>query len=80
MKYHTLFLSKTRKDVAKFVLCCSCDWRLRVKLHVSILSASLIEIRFWQNDRLLALVHIIRGYLYLKVSFGYMIIGYTVGN
>ena len=23
MKYHTLFLSKTRKDVGKFVVCCS---------------------------------------------------------
>ena len=52
---------------------------LRVKLHVSILSASLPEIRFWQNDTLLALVHIIRGYLYSKFSFGYVIIGYTVG-
>ena len=26
MNYHTLFLSKTRKDVAKFVVCCSHDW------------------------------------------------------
>ena len=26
MKYHTLFLSKTRKDVTKFVACCSRDW------------------------------------------------------
>ena len=25
MKYHTLFLSKTRKDVGKFVVCCSRD-------------------------------------------------------
>ena len=29
MKYHTLFLSKTRKDVAKFVVCCSPDWRFK---------------------------------------------------
>ena len=29
MKYHTLFLSKTRKDVAKFVVCCSRDWRFK---------------------------------------------------
>ena len=28
MKYHTLLLLKTRKDVAKFVVCCSRDWRL----------------------------------------------------
>ena len=26
MKYYTLFLSKTRKDVTKFVVCCSRDW------------------------------------------------------
>ena len=26
MKYHTLFYSKIRKDVAKFVVCCSRDW------------------------------------------------------
>ena len=25
MKYHTLFSSKIRKDVAKFAVCCSCD-------------------------------------------------------
>ena len=25
LKYHTLFLSKIRKDVAKFVVCSSCD-------------------------------------------------------
>ena len=31
MKYHSLFLSKIRKYVAKFVICCSCDWRFRVK-------------------------------------------------
>ena len=29
MKYHTLFLSKTRKDVSKFVVCCSLDWRFK---------------------------------------------------
>ena len=26
MKYHALFLSKTKKDVAKFVVHCSRDW------------------------------------------------------
>ena len=26
MKYHSLFLSKIRKDVAKFVVCYSRDW------------------------------------------------------
>ena len=31
MKYNTLFLSKTRKDDAKFVICCSRDVALRVK-------------------------------------------------
>ena len=30
-KYHTLFFSKNKKDVAVIVVCCSCDWRLRVK-------------------------------------------------
>ena len=29
MKYHTLFLLKTRKDYAKFVVCCSRDWRFK---------------------------------------------------
>ena len=27
LKYHTLFFSKIGKDVAKFVVCCSWDWR-----------------------------------------------------
>ena len=31
MKYHTFFFSKIGEDVAKFVVCCSRDWRLRVK-------------------------------------------------
>ena len=26
--YHSLFYSKIRKDVVKFVVCCSWDWRL----------------------------------------------------
>ena len=30
VKYHTLFLSRARKEIAKFVIC-SCDWRFRVK-------------------------------------------------
>ena len=34
MKYHSLFLSKIRKDVVKFVICYSPDWRLRVN-HVN---------------------------------------------
>ena len=29
MKYHTLFFSKIRKDVAKFDVCCSGDWRFK---------------------------------------------------
>ena len=40
MKYHTLFFSKIGKDVAKFVFCCSCDWRFKgltkVNKHVYI--------------------------------------------
>ena len=35
MKYHSLFLSKIRKDVEKFVVCCSRDWRFK-GLHVNI--------------------------------------------
>ena len=31
MKYHTLFFSKIRKDVAKYVICCSRDWRFQGK-------------------------------------------------
>ena len=29
MKYHTLLISKIGKDVAKFVVCPSCDWRFK---------------------------------------------------
>ena len=29
MKYHTLFFSKIKKDIAKFVFCCSHDWRFK---------------------------------------------------
>ena len=40
MKYHTLILSKTRKHVAKFVVCCSRDWRFKcVILYYSSLRA-----------------------------------------
>ena len=35
MKYRTLFL-KIRKDVAKFVVCCSCDWRFKGKAIIGI--------------------------------------------
>ena len=31
MKYHTLFFSKIGEDVAKFVVCCSRDWRFKGK-------------------------------------------------
>ena len=31
MKYHTLFLPKTRNGIAKIVVCCSRDGALRVK-------------------------------------------------
>ena len=37
MKYHTLFLLKIRETVAKFVVCCSRDWRFRnCQLHLQI--------------------------------------------
>ena len=29
VKYHILFFSKIRKDVEKFVVCCSRDWRFK---------------------------------------------------
>ena len=32
MKYHTLFFSKIGKGVAKIVVCCSCDRRLKGNL------------------------------------------------
>ena len=31
MKNHTLFFSKSKKDVIKFVVCCSCNWCFKVK-------------------------------------------------
>ena len=34
-EYHTLFLSETGKDVAKFVVCCSPDCALRVNIACS---------------------------------------------
>ena len=38
MKYHAYFFSKICKDVAKLVVCCSCDWRFKV-LRVNTLPA-----------------------------------------
>ena len=35
MKYHTLFLSKIREEVAIFVVCCSRDWRFKGLLNSS---------------------------------------------
>ena len=32
MQYHTLFLSKIERDVAKFVVCCSRDWCFKALL------------------------------------------------
>ena len=32
MKYHSLFLSKIRKDATKFVVCCSRDWHFKSKI------------------------------------------------
>ena len=32
VKYHTLFFLKIGKDVSKFVVCCSRDWRFKGKL------------------------------------------------
>ena len=34
MKYHSLFLSKTKKAVSKFVACCSRDWRFMIKVPI----------------------------------------------
>ena len=31
MEYRTLFFLKIKKDVAKCVVCCSCDWRFKSK-------------------------------------------------
>ena len=40
MKYDSLFLSKTRKDVAKFVICCNPDsGALRVNNYIGIIIA-----------------------------------------
>ena len=36
MNCHTLFFSKNRKDVAKFVVCCSVDWYFKVKSQILI--------------------------------------------
>ena len=38
MKYHTLLISKIRRDVAKFVVCCSCDLVVCCPVSVSVLS------------------------------------------
>ena len=32
-KYHTLFFSKIRKDVANFAVCCSYDCPFKVNIH-----------------------------------------------
>ena len=43
MKYHTLFLSKIGKDVAKFVVCCSGDWHFKVNYFSNTLSGKEIS-------------------------------------
>ena len=39
MKYHTLLLSKIRKNVAKFVVCCSLDWRFKGYLSFDLIGS-----------------------------------------
>ena len=33
MKYHALFLCKIKKDIIKFVICCSRDWHFKGYVH-----------------------------------------------
>ena len=33
-KYHSFFVSKIRKDVAKFVVCCSHDWSFNLRVNL----------------------------------------------
>ena len=40
MKYHTLFFSKIRKDLEKFVVCCSCDSALRLNVVLCLFQVS----------------------------------------
>ena len=42
--YHTLFLLKIRKDVAKFVVCCSRDWRFKGYRLPSIRDNAIVKI------------------------------------
>ena len=38
---YLIFFSKTRKDVAKCVVCCSCDWRFKGYLKFCLLQVNL---------------------------------------
>ena len=45
MKYHNLFFLKSRKNVAKFVVCCSCDWRFKGQVRKRCMQVSLTLLR-----------------------------------
>ena len=40
-----LIFSKFSKDVAKFVVCCSCDWRLRINTTSVLVRAAKLVLR-----------------------------------
>ena len=46
MKYHYLFFSKIWKDVTKFVVCCSRDWRFKGELFYEISKMFLEQVHY----------------------------------
>ena len=49
MKYHTLFFSKIRKDVAIFVVCCSRDWCFKVNICLKPVMANEVSMCRFRN-------------------------------
>ena len=70
MKYHTLFISKIRRDVAKFVVCCSCDLVVCCRVAVSVLSLFLAVpwVGLWS---VIVFVCLIRFFTSYQQSFRY---------
>ena len=68
-------LSKTRKDVAKFVVCCCRDWRfkgLRNRQHLTTLICRYFKIaKFWTDSMQLSLLfsYIVGSLYFWRISF-----------
>ena len=68
MKYHILLFSKIRKDVAKFVVCCSHDWHLKAKgaYHCLVAYSSLFSVYYLEICSIMSIIcfHALTGLLF----------------